>query len=299
MTRYVTINLFDVEHSPDVQRLSDTLDAFSSLPIDQRWRSDIRLDHIARAPADDVLKSDAYHLDFAKRRDIGPGRLSHAAALGDVGLASGESFGEETAALYLPSRKWILVLHNQYGVGPGRIAAYLNALDPGRAELDYALSPRIDANALKRMRSMPSFAEVEVSANVGAFSDTGEAMGESVAESARQARAQRVYLKLMANKPHGRGEALNMQAARRMLSGLLRRNDDVQILRVRSSDESVDVQDRVVDLIEHKIRQKYPDSMLRVEQHRYTYDSKIDLLRRACRGWLDSDGYTANDPPSD
>ena len=299
MTRYVTINLFDVEHGAKTQRLSDTLDAFDSLPLAQRWRSDMRLDQIERTPGDQVLKQTAYHLDFSKQRDIGPGRLSQARALDHIGLASGESFGEETAALYLPSRKWMLVMHNPYGVGPSRIAGYLNDLNPGNLELDYALTPRIDSAALARMRRMPNFSEVEVTANVGAFSETDEMVGESVAEAAEEAKAMRIHLKLMANEKYGRGGKLNLQAANRLIKGLLNRGDDVQTLKVKSSDVSQDMQDRVVDLIEHKIRQRYPDTMLSVDRHRYTYASKIDLLRRACRGWVDAFGSATDDLPSD
>jgi len=287
MGKFVTINLFQVEHGDATPPLSDTLDEFEQLPIDQRWRSDIRLEKVERVSADSVLPK-VYHLDFAKSRSVGPGRMSHAQAVVDVGLTREEMFGEETAALYLPSKKWLLVLHNQYGVGPSRMAQYFNALDPGSAErhFDYYAYAKIDTQALRKMQAMQHFSGVEIMANVGGFEGAKDAVGEPVVEAANAARAVRLHLRLMANKTHGQGRLLDTDAVRRFVSGLLRNHEEVDKIKVKSADANLDADDRVIDLIEHKIRVRYPDRMLAVTNHRYTYASKIALLRRACRGWL-------------
>jgi len=292
MTRYVTVNLFEVHQGARTQPLADTLAEFTALPMEQRWRSDIRLDRAERVAADGVLGHVAYHLDFAKGRPIGPGRMSVRQPVTDVGLNGGEQFGEETAALFLPHKGWLLALHNQYGVGPSRMAAYFNALDPGSAErhFDYEVRPMIDRQALARMQAMGGFAQVRVTASVGAFEALDDEVGESVSQAADAARAMRIELRLAANAAHQRGGRLNKVAATRFINGLLRRSDGVDKIEVKSSDEQQEASDRVVDLIEHKVRRRFSDKQLQVLHHRYTYDSRIDLLRRACRGWIDQMG---------
>ena len=292
MTRNVTVNLFKVNHAARTQALADTLEEFAALPLDRRWRSDIRLDQIEAVQGDHSIPHLAYHLDFAKERPVGPGRLSAAQPVADVGLSRGEQFGEETAALFLPHKGWLLMLHNQYGVGPSRMASYFNALDPGNADrhFDYEIQPMIDQHALERMKAMGGFSRVHVTASVGAFEELDDEVSESVFQAASATRAMRVELQLKANAKHKRGGRLNTQIARGFINGLLGRDAGVYKIKVTGSDQDMDASDRVIDLIQQKIRRSYPDTQLKLVNHRYTYGSKIALLRRACHGWLDAMG---------
>lgn len=289
MAQNVTVNLFDVSRSDKTQPLSDTLKAFEQLPLEQRKRSDIRLETVCLIPSDKDIPYDVWHLDFAKQRDIGPGKMSNKKGITDITLDDGEQFGEETAALYVPEKRWLLVLNNQYGVGTSRMANYFNSLDPGNMQLHlmYSIYPKIDQSALAKMQAMQNFTEVEVVANVGAF-DGIENAGESVLQAANNMTAHRVHLRFMANAPHKKGKSLSLDAARGFVNSLLGKDDGVEKLVV--TDSSAEVQDRVINLIEHKIKKPYPAKSLEIVNHRYTYDSKIKLLRRACREWLKSIG---------
>lgn len=289
MANTVTINLFEVSRTPDTQALSQTLHEFAQLPLEQRTRSDIRLDTVTLMPIDDVLPVEVWCLDFAKGRDVGPGKMARDKGVSDVGLGDDEFFGEETAALYVPNKKWLLVLNNHYGVGPSRMAAYFNALDPGNSSrhLMYSIAPKIDQAALKKMKAMKQFAEVELTASVGAFDET-DGVGESVLEAASGISAQRVHLRFIANEKHKKGYILRRDAVMGLVDKLLQKSEDVDVLKIKRAEEVAEKQDRVINLIEHKIRRHYTQRDLTVTNHRYTYQSKIDLLRRACRGWLDS-----------
>lgn len=291
MAKNVTINLFDVSRTPKTQSLSHTLEEFALLPLEKRARSEIRLDRVEFQPANAELPVDAWHLDFAKARDIGPGKMAKDKYIADIGLGEGELFGEETAAIYVPKKKWLLVLNNHYGVGPSRMAAYFNALDLGIAQrqLMYAINPKIDQTALERMEAMKSFAEVEITASVGAFEDGGD-VGESVLQAASEIKAHRVHLRFIANEKYKRGDVLGLGAVKKMVAGLLGKDEGVDKLTVKGSEQIADKQDRVIDLIEHKIRRQYSTRELVVVNLRYTYESKIHLLRKACRGWLNSIG---------
>lgn len=293
MTSQVTVNLFDVSWTEKkTQKLSDTLHEFAGLDLADRWRLDTRLDRVEFAAKDLVVKEDAYHLDFAKSRAIGPGRLAHKEAISDIRLSQEEFFGEETAALYLPARKWLLILHNQYGVGPSRIASYLNALDPGNEErhFDYKIDPKIDSTALKRMRAMKHFSALEVTANVGAFEEANDELGESVKEVAKEAKAMRLHLRLEANEVRRRGNHLEKGKIGDLIRTMLRNDaNDVHKLEVKGG-ENADQRDQVINLLKHKLKQRFPIGQLDVVNHRYTFASKIRLLRSACRGWMNSLG---------
>ena len=86
MATNVRVNLFEVTHKATTQKLSDTLMAFAKIPIAQRHRADIRLEQVTHVLADAVVPHDQFHLEFAKERQIGPGRMSRTAAISNVGL---------------------------------------------------------------------------------------------------------------------------------------------------------------------------------------------------------------------
>ncbi len=264
--------------------------AFAKIPIAQRHRADIRLEQVTHVLADAVVPHDQFHLEFAKERQIGPGRMSRTAAISNVGLLGDELFGEETAALYLPSKKWLLVLNNHYGVGPSRMSEYFNALDPGNDALylDYILQPVIDQRALERMRKVQRFAEIEITASVGVFGNLDDPLAESVLEAANGLKAQRLTLKLCANDKNKKGASLMPAAVRHFLQTMLPRSEDIDKLTIKGDDEALQDRDKVIDLLKHRIHTKYRASELQVDNHRYTHGSKMDLLRRACRGWLTS-----------
>lgn len=290
MANNVRVNLFEVAHAPQTQKLSDTLVAFSQLPIEQRYRGDIRLEQVIQFPADNVLPYEQFHLEFAKERQIGPGRMSRTAAISNVGLQRDELFGEETAALYLPSKKWLLVLNNLYGVGPSRMADYFNALDPGNDALylDYMIQPMIDQHTLARMRKVQRFSEIEITASVGAFDKLDDKVAESVLDAAKGVKAHRLTLKLHANEKRKSGASLTPSAVRHLVDKLLTRSEDIDKLAIKGDDEALQNRDSVINLIEHRVHTKFRASELQVDNHRYTHGSKMDLLRRACRGWLTS-----------
>lgn len=289
MGKNVTVNLFDVSWQK-AQKLSETLDEFLNQRLAERWRNDIRLETVEKLPADEMVAFSTYALNFAKSREIGPGRLARTAAIGDIGLNRDEQFGEETSALYVPAKKWLLILGNHYGVGPSRMAEYFNALDPGDGDrhFDYIVSPKIDVNALKRMKAMTHFSQVVVTANVGAFEHAEGDVGESVKQAAQAVHAERLHLKLDSNKPHRKGDFLRLREAKVFINSMLNNAAEVDKLEVKGGGGDANEKDQVIDLLTHKLRRKYPESELVVVNHRYTAGSKTHLLRKACRGWVDA-----------
>ena len=238
--------------------------------------------------ADNTVPKDTYHLEFSKSREIGPGRMSSHTPLKSIELKVGEIFGEETTALYVPSREWLLVLNNHYGVGPSKMAAYFNDLDPGNLArfFDYVIEPMIDRSALSRMKRMRRFAEVEISAKAGVFGELDDGVSESVYDAAGKANAVRLSLKLIANEKHKHGNSLNPTVVRNLIKKMLPHSEDIDKLVIKADDEDLETKDKVVDLLKHKMFVTFSEKELEVSGGRYTPRSKISLLRRACRGWL-------------
>nr|DAO89457.1 MAG TPA: hypothetical protein [Caudoviricetes sp.] len=287
MTKYVTVNLFDVQASPQTQPLGHTLDEFGALPLDGRWRGDIRLDHVERKPALDGLPSRVL-LNFCKRRDVGPGKVGSKAAVQDIVLGQDEDFGEETAAVYVPRKKWLAVLNNRHGAGPSRMAEYFNALDPGNNGrfFDYQVLPKLESDALQRLQSMSGFRALEVTATVDALDASGSRMGRSLAAATRPAHVQTVSVSLRAKKAKGEGRGLVPDAIRRLAQGLLAQDDGVSRLQVKGSDDSADSKDQVIDLLHQKLKQRFRHDELVVHNRRFTLDSRWRLLERALKNWL-------------
>lgn len=289
MVKQVRVNLFDVEFTEKkTQPLSDTIREFEALSVANRWRDEIRLDYIEWQQADPVIPKSAVYLEFTKQRSVGPGRLKEDEPIKDFDIARDESFGEETSALFVPSRKWLLILNNHYGAGPSRMAAYFNALDPGSQRFfDYQISPKIDSKALDRMKRMHRFSQVEVSAKVGVFDVATDPLLESVYDAAGEAKAMRISLTLHANEKYKHGESLTPKVVRRIVDRLLKSQDDVDRLVVTADDPALDAKDRVIDLIEHKMHLPFTERDLQISVgRRYTRNSKITLLRRSFRAWF-------------
>lgn len=286
MAKQVSVNIFDVEWDElgKTQKLSDTLDEFQALPLDQRWRDDIRLEHIQ---VTEVVGTKLYKLDFVKRRDVGPGRLANGSPIEAIQMAQDEDFGEETAAIYVPQKKWLIVLHNVAGVGPSRMMAYCNALDPGNADrhFHYAASPKLDPSALKRMQGMVGISSVNVTATMDAFQDADADSGMGIARATRVVKPKRISLQLMANETRKRGSFLESNSIGKFIDGMLRRGEDVTKLEVSGESPEADGKDLVIDLLHHKIKRKFPANELHVVEHRYTRKSRLELLERAYLGW--------------
>lgn len=288
MAKEVTVNLFDVEwDDKQTQKLSETLEEFSNLPLGDRWRGDIRLEKVVSTQ---VLKLAAYKLDFTKKREVGPGKLADGTAITSIRMERTENFGEETAAIFVPAKKWLLILHNPAGVGPSRMMAYCNSLDPGNANrhFDYQANPKLDPTVLQKLKSMKHISNLSVTATLDALNDDGASLGRSLAEASRPAQARRISFQMSANDAHKKGKYLQRDSVVSMLDRLLRRDDDVSKLQVTGELAEAGGKDMMIDLLQHKLRRKYNANELAIIEHRYTLESRWDLLDRSLRGWQNS-----------
>lgn len=289
MTKMITINLFDVDSTPQtVQKLSDTLDEFNGLQLNQRWRGDIRLEQILKIPAGSYPKlPQLYHLDFAKKREVGPGKLGDAVPVSGIQMRKDEDFGEETAAIYVPSKKWLLILNNQAGIGPTRMAEYFNAVDPGSSRhFAYSVSPKLDPSVLQRLGGMKNLTSVDITATVDALDATNSQLGTAVAVATKPTKAERISITLGANSGRKKLNFLSSKPVIDLVGKLRVKGDAVTVLRVTGEDPTTGKKDQVINLLEHKIKRQYRADELKVVDHRYTIQSRWDMLDKALLGWI-------------
>ena len=198
-----------------------------------------------------------------------------------------ENFGEETAAYFVPSRKWLLILHNQAGIGSSRIMSYCNALDPGNANrhFNYSANPKLDATILQKLQDMKNISGLSVTATVDALNANGANLGMSLAAASRPAKARRLSFQMSANDAHKKGRSLERGMVMSFVDNLLGHPDDVTKLQVTGESEDVAGKDMMIDLLKHKLLRKYSADELTIIEHRYTLESRWDLLDRSFRGW--------------
>lgn len=286
--KMVTINIFDVDQTPQTcQALGATIDEFNLQMLNRRWRGDIRLDKIQKVNAVGKLPV-RYHLDFTKRRTVGPGKVDDQSAVSDIQLGVGEDFGEETAGVYVPSKKWLLILHNQAGIGPTRMMEYFNAVDPGNGQRHFAYlaSPRLDPNIIARLGNMINLTSLDITAKVDALDGSHDQVGVALARATKPAKAETLHVTLKAERNRRVRRFLDSAVVRGLVDGLRANLNDVSVLKVKGEDPTTQRKDQVIDLIEHKLKRQYPVDRLQIQAHRYTLQSRWALLDEALLGWL-------------
>lgn len=277
------MNLFDISWDDQAtQALEETINTYAAMNLQDRWRNDIRLDFVLPSFFNN---SDIYYLDFSKKRDIGPGKLSSIEEVSPINLGNGYSFGEETSALYIPSKRVLLILYNHYGVGPSRMMEYFNIVNPtdDKSFLSYYSMPRLSPIAYKQFKSMKSFDKVQVTATIEALAEDQHSAGVSFARASRSLGGRRINFEINANEAYQKGDYLRKGPVKSFIEKLRGKDEDqVSSLKVKGK---VGGRDKLIDLIDQKITQKFSDRDLTVLHNKYTIQSKRDLLTRSLRGW--------------
>lgn len=291
MVNKVTVGLHDVIwERTAAQGFKHVIDQYEKLPLDKRWRGEDRLDHVEHVQVTSASGTfPGLVLHFAKLRNVGPGKLSKATAYTPIELDEGSFFGEETSALYLPKKKWLLVLKNRYGIGSARMATYFNNFEVSNKNgtAKFEVRPYLDADAINRFLHWNGYKTLEIVATVGAFSELEKTSGlkEGISEVASQYKAKVVHLTLSGREFRGRVGQLENDATQDLVNNALGL-DDVFQLKAASADNA----DDVINLIEHKVHKTWPATQLEIADGCYTRASKSALLRRTCEYWLESLG---------
>lgn len=143
------IHAFKVEAEDQSAALEDVL---ALVAAEKKLNKRIRLVAKAEIRIDAIVKKDGlWYMEFAKfRATQGPGRGKKNARVEGFNFKKGETFAEETCALYDPATGYILIQYNHSGVRSGAICNYLSDYDQSARNV-YTFNPKFDPDTERRL----------------------------------------------------------------------------------------------------------------------------------------------------
>ena len=189
-TADVGFHLFAVETSDGGKPLTDRIKQIERDALDKRIRqirqADIRLDAVSKRTLKrgGVAQGEVYYLDFTRMRDThGPGRVSKEKPVEGFDLDPEDFFGEETAALWLPQTKHLIVQFNHFGPKAQSIADYLGSYI--RPITTYELKPKLDRDAERRFKKQAEVRKIQLSIDLTKMTKDDLKNGMAFAEAAK------------------------------------------------------------------------------------------------------------------
>jgi len=288
------VHLFRVHSQPVGERLETALAAAAAMPIEERLRligqREMRLES-ALAPHTRGNASPYWLADFTTLRfEHGPGKASRTAPIAGFALDVDEGFGEETAMLYDPDTRHVVIQYNHHGPRAGSIQEYLSSVIQDVAR-SYEFQLRMDEQAEVRLAQRQVIKKLHFKIAPPRMSAGMRHAGVSIEralELSQDLGGQSIEVVISA----GRGQLANGRA--HQMLGALRRvlamdltdgHGAVETLKVHAR-ANVDDESEVINLLMPKIEQEIGDLQMGADR-RYTRRSRWDGLLRARNGWTD------------
>lgn len=292
----MAVHLFEVRELNPTPPLADLLERIHADGIADRLRNvgqqEIRLEAIA-PPLSNGNSTPYWLLDFTKIRfENGPGKASRGEPIEGFDLDPDQGFGEETAALYDPSRGVILIQYNHHGVRSGIIKNYFSLYGHDQNEIgSYEFNIRMDEGADVRFAQKQIITRMHFKIAPPRITDAFRAGNVSLGRSldvSDNLGAETIEIIVSAGR--GMNAALSFPRATALVRQLMRmrpaddgRDPVISKLEVAGRDSVVDALD-VVDLLKPKLEQRIGDLVLGPDR-RYTQQSRWEGLLRARNGW--------------
>jgi hypothetical protein len=284
MPANVIVHLFKVNRHEGTLELPDVLQQIAGDPLNARSRmakgSKVRAEILDRA------RNGHWYLDFVKFRlgQHGPGRVSDAEPLRGIDLEADETWGEDTAALYIPQSDYMLVQFNYIGVRSSAIAEYLSVYD-NRAANVYSLDVHLDQEAERKYQRQRIVTKVEVGIDLTKMNaqdrDAGRSL-QDIADLGTEYGGDRVYITIAAEARDKRRHLL--PGIRGAIQRLRRAVPDDALIRAQTSGrEAPDAPIETVDLIEQKLT--YSEEVTLDGDGRVDFRVRRNVLRNAYTLW--------------
>lgn len=289
MTGSMKVHLYDVRRhtSPPIDQ---TLPTIFTQPLAQRMRTianaDMRLETLA-APNSPNNNSPYWLLDFTNLRfRHGPGKANRAAPVIGFNLGPDDGFGEETAALYDPQHRVILVQYNHHGPRASAICSYINSFD-GSTTHDYEFTVRLDAQAANRLNGKSILKKIVVKITPPKISAAMRNGGTSLNRALQISDdLDGNTIELTITSGRSKNGKLNFMRAKSFVQSIVQLTNTtgaVDSLKV-TGQASQGTPIEVIDLIEEKMETEITNLTLGTDL-RYTQESRWTALVRARNGW--------------
>lgn len=289
MPSNMKVHLYDV-HNQASPPIEVALAAISATPLVHRMRSvglnEIRLENCLPPNTSDNV-TDYWLLDFTNLRfKNGPGRANRTAPMTGFNLGPEDGFGEETAALYDPTEKVLLVQYNHHGPRASAICSYINYLWLG-VMTDYELTIRLNLNASLKLQKQTILRKIQTKITPPKISSDMKNSGtslESALSLSNSIGGNSIEITISAGR--SKKSKLNFEKGHEFISAikqLMNNGDVVKKLEIEGR-PSQGAPIETIDLIEEKIETTI-DNLTLGSDLRYTQSSRWEGLLRARNGW--------------
>lgn len=283
-TNRTSIHAYYVKHIDGSAALETVIDQINKTPIKKRKRlvnkAEIRPERIKK-------NSGLWFLDFAFLRFDGPGRASDTEETKPFDLNNKERFTENTAVLYDPSTKYLIVQYNHRGVRIGRIISYFSMFNQNSTNI-YEQQIRYDEDVMAKLARKKFSKKVTVGINVGEFTSAEKKSNVAL----RHAAALRDdiggnHVVLEISMRHGKkgsgltGAAMNL--VKSLKSFVDKGHDGIDKLQYSGKD-SLEDHIEALDLVAQRLKADEPISIDSSSRH-LTAELRYKALARVHKRW--------------
>lgn len=264
--------------------LTEILETILAKPINQRNFTissyPFRLENLSKQT---VAGEDVYEGDFIKvRMDNLPVIASKDEGVQNIGLSDDEGIGEETAFLYAPRPKVLILQRNRIGTSYTRAADYFNHFGEGTNIIGFAVM--MNLNALQRLRKAKAFRSISFSIAPTCSAEDLQGSGASLdlAISAMDGLGGEKMSLNVSLKPHGNGSLIKREvksAIAKLLAFRDRSKANVSSIKLRAEEEEGV---SVIDFIKDRLIFSADVTIDNDERH-LSYTTRQNFLRQA---WL-------------
>lgn len=294
MAGKMNVNLFRVSASTGLPPLEEVLEQLVGQSYEDRLRRvgtyNMRLEHIA-PPHSPGNTSDYWMLDFVKLREQGPGRAGRNTPIEDFEMNDEHAFGEETAALYDPATRYMLVQYNHHGVRAPGIQEYFNQVQHNPDGLSsYFLRIKLDESSEVRLARKQHISKVhfkiDASKMSAAFRNADVGLARAL-ELTEMQDGQTLEITINA----GRGRNLRRGPIQSLINTLLgvraddeaNDNGSLRQFEIQGREDELGRQE-AINMLSPKLETTISD-LSTGNGRRYTLLSRWIGLQRARRGW--------------
>lgn len=291
--KIIKLHYFAVENLGETEDLEETLKRLHAIPIEGRLRAcgyqEIRLDDIQ--PKSISGRPPYWLMRFSRFRDDNwPSVATVSEPSKDLELDDDQMLAEETSALYVPSRKRLIIQYNHFGVRASKIQEYLS-LSAGGGGATFQFNPILTQEAMEKYRNKTLVTSIEASVEGVSESDIKFFEGSGV-EGALRASANADVSTFKFNfsvDARVKSNRIDRSFIQRLVDAVKGRagDDDKLIVTARASeDEAVEV----INLLEARKVSEFDAELIdRTAGRRYVPEQLYALLEQAYREWAQKD----------
>jgi hypothetical protein len=208
-----------------------------------------------------------------------PVRVAEDRPAAEITIDDDEFFGEETACLYDPASRYLVIQYNHYGPRSSSIRETLRYGENG-VRHGYEFVPKLHPTSEARIRSLALVSRVEVAFAIPDLGNGGKdlSVGESI-DLARAHGAQRLDIVLSSRTGLVIGPITNWLVKLRRLGG--QEDAAIQKLTVRASEDEEGPRE-TIDLLADRLCKDWP---LPPTGRRVPWETRMQVLRQAHQEW--------------